>query len=105
MRKPYDLPVFNRALTCWFFFFHRTPASFRAQDGPALGMNLVDAVQKAVLCSTPASLPAEVGTCVADEAGDRGEAGAVLMLCAAACCPGERDFLPGCAADFLGDAR
>lgn len=33
-------------------------------------MNLVDAVEKAVLCSTPASLPAEVRTCVAGEAGD-----------------------------------
>lgn len=48
----------------------RTPALFHAQDGLALGMNLVDALEKAVLWSTPASLPAEVGTCVVDEAGD-----------------------------------
>lgn len=33
-------------------------------------MNLVDALEKAVLWSTPASLPAEVRTCVVDEAGD-----------------------------------
>lgn len=52
------------------FFSHRTLALFPAQDGLALGMNLVDAVERAVLCSAPASLPAEVGTRVAGEAGD-----------------------------------
>ncbi|KAJ7399637.1 hypothetical protein BTVI_112893 [Pitangus sulphuratus] len=48
----------------------RPPASFCVQDGLVLGMNLVDALEKAVLCSTPASLPAEVGTHVVGEAGD-----------------------------------
>lgn len=75
MRKPHKLATFNRTLTwCIFFvgfFFRRTPASFRAQDGAAAGMSLVDAVEKAVLCRTPASLPAEAGTRVAGEAGDR----------------------------------
>lgn len=46
------------------------PAPFHAQDGLAVGMNLVDALEKTVLWSTPASLPAEVRTCVVDEAGD-----------------------------------
>lgn len=43
-------------------FFHRIPALLRAQDGPALGMNLLHAVAKAVLHSSPASVTTEAGT-------------------------------------------
>lgn len=69
-------------------------------------------------CSTGAPASPRTGwTCSGDEPGARGAkavlrggpasltAGAVRMLYAAASCPGDWDFLPGRATEFLCDAR